>query len=173
MSYVCLLFLFPTVVFQHLQEVIKGVSWLDYRHILSPIVCDTVTLLFMLINYFDIVSSSTIILISIDNCLLFAWWLFVLFLLISWVHLTTTTYVRRIGRITDGMRSDWTTLQDSALSFLTPAPTLPEWPSQEEPGSGLIASAPVSVVSAPACTVAIGNPERHVRKTSHRGSKQQ
>ena len=28
----------------------------------------------------------------------------------------------------------------------------PEWPSQEEPGSGLTASAPVSDVSAPACT---------------------
>jgi len=28
----------------------------------------------------------------------------------SWVHLTTTTYVRRSGQITDGMQSGWTTL---------------------------------------------------------------
>jgi len=40
------------------------------------------------------------------------------------VHLTTTTYVRRAGRITDGMRSGWTTLRDSVLSSPTSAPTL-------------------------------------------------
>jgi len=41
---------------------------------------------------------------------------------------------------------------DSALSFPTPAPTLLEWPCQEKCGSGSTASAPVSDVSAPACT---------------------
>ena len=41
--------------------------------------------------------------------------------------------------------------QNSALSSPTPAPTHTEWPSQEEPGSGLSASAPVSGVSAPGC----------------------
>ena len=34
----------------------------------------------------------------------------------------------------------------------TPAPTLLKWPSQEQRGSGLIASVPVLDVSAPACT---------------------
>jgi len=38
------------------------------------------------------------------------------------VHLTTTTYVRRSGRITDGMRSGRTTPQDSAISSPTPVP---------------------------------------------------
>ena len=42
-----------------------------------------------------------------------------------------------------------TTPQDSAFSSL--APTRSEWPSQEEPGSGLAASAAVLDVSAPAC----------------------
>ena len=47
-----------------------------------------------------------------------------------------TTYVRRIVRIANGMRSGRTTPQDSALSSPTPAPP-PERPFQEEPGSGL------------------------------------
>jgi len=55
------------------------------------------------------------------------------------------------GRITSGTRSGRTTPQDSAFSSLTPAPIPSEWPSQEEPGSGLTTSAPVSNVSAPAC----------------------
>jgi len=42
--------------------------------------------------------------------------------------------------------------QESALQFQTPVHTLSEWPSQEGPGSGSTASAPVSDVSAPACT---------------------
>ena len=37
--------------------------------------------------------------------------------------MTTTTYVRGNGRITNGMRSGRTTPQDSALSSPTPAPT--------------------------------------------------
>ena len=41
----------------------------------------------------------------------------------SSVHLTTTTEVRRSGRITDGIRSSWTTLPDSVLSSPTPART--------------------------------------------------
>ena len=44
---------------------------------------------------------------------------------------------------TDGMPSGRTTLQDSAL----PAPTLLEWPFQEQRGFGLTASAPVTDVS--------------------------
>ena len=47
--------------------------------------------------------------------------------------------------------------QDSALSPPTPASTQ-EWPSQEEPGSGLTASVPVSDVSAPACTNTVWPP---------------
>ena len=39
-------------------------------------------------------------------------------------HLTTTTYVRRTGRITNGRRSDWTTFRDTVLSSPTPVPTL-------------------------------------------------
>ena len=38
----------------------------------------------------------------------------------------------------------------------------PEWPSQEEPGSGLTTSAPVSDVSAPACTNGVWPPLRPV-----------
>jgi len=38
----------------------------------------------------------------------------------------------------------------------------PEWPSQEEPGSGLTASAPVSGVSTPACTNGVWPPLRPV-----------
>ena len=69
----------------------------------------------------------------------------------QFIYLTTTTYVRRSGRITNGMLSGRTTLQDSAFSSPTPVPP-PERPSQKEPGSGLTASAPVLDVSAPACT---------------------
>ena len=71
---------------------------------------------------------------------------------ISSVYLITTTYVQHTGHITNGMRSGRSAPQDSAFSSPTPAPTSPEWPSQEEPGSGLTASALVSDVSAPACT---------------------
>jgi len=42
----------------------------------------------------------------------------------SSVHLKTTTYVRRSGRITDGMRSGGTMQPDSALLSPTLAPTL-------------------------------------------------
>ena len=42
-------------------------------------------------------------------------------------HLKTTE-VRRSGRITDGLRSSWTTLRDSVLSSPISAPTLLEWP---------------------------------------------
>ena len=38
-------------------------------------------------------------------------------------HLTTTTYVRRSGRISNGMRSGRTTPQDSSFSSPTLAPT--------------------------------------------------
>jgi len=70
----------------------------------------------------------------------------------SSLHLTTTTEVRRSGRITDRMGSGWRVLRDSVLSSPTWAPTFPEWPCQERRGSGLTASAPVSDVSVPACT---------------------
>ena len=53
----------------------------------------------------------------------------------SSVHLTTTAYVRRSGRITDGMRSGWTTPRESVLSSPTPASTLLEWSCQEQHGS--------------------------------------
>jgi len=80
---------------------------------------------------------------------------------ISSVHLKTT-YVWCTGRITNGMRNGWTAQQDSAFSSPAPAPTLPEWPSQEEPGSGSTASALVSDVSAPACTNGVWPPLRPV-----------
>jgi len=57
--------------------------------------------------------------------------------------------------------AEWaTTLQDPAFSC--PAPTLSEWPSQEQPGSGLTASAPVSDLSASACTNRVWPPLRPV-----------
>ena len=81
----------------------------------------------------------------------------------SSVHLTTTTtYVRRTGQITNGMRSGWTTLRDFVLSSPTPAPTLPERPSQEQRGSDLTASAQVSNVSTPVCTNGAWPPLRPV-----------
>ena len=66
--------------------------------------------------------------------------------------------VRRTGRITNGMRSRRTTPQDSAFSFQRSVPTLLEWPSQAEPGAGLTACAPLSGVSAPACTNGVWPP---------------
>ena len=54
----------------------------------------------------------------------------------SSAHLTTTTYVRRSGRITNGMWSGWTTLRDSLLSSAVPAPTLLKWPFREQCGFG-------------------------------------
>ena len=59
----------------------------------------------------------------------------------SSVHLTTT-YVRRTGWITNGMRSGRTTPQESVFSSPTPATTRSA--SQKEPGSGLTVSALVS-----------------------------
>jgi len=58
--------------------------------------------------------------------------------------------VRRSGRITDGMRSDWTTLRLRGSVLSSPEPTHLESPLQEQCGSGSTAS--VSDVSAPACT---------------------
>jgi len=55
-----------------------------------------------------------------------------------------------------------TTPQVSAFSSPTPAPTTPEWPSQEKLVSGLTASAPVSDVSAPGCTNGVWPPLRPV-----------
>jgi len=80
------------------------------------------------------------------------------------VHLTTTTtYVRRGGRITNGMRSGWTTLRDSAS-----APALPEWLCQEQLGSGLTAFTPVSDFSAPVCTNGLWPPLRLVSSAGFR-----
>ena len=74
----------------------------------------------------------------------------------SSVHLITTSEVRRSGRITNGMRSGWTTLRDSVISSPTPTPTLQEWPCREKRGFGLTASAPVSDVSAHASQMGHG-----------------
>jgi len=74
---------------------------------------------------------------------------------ISSVNLTTTKYVRRTGWITNRMRSGQTNSQGFAFLSPTPAPPL-EWPSQEQLGSDLTACAPVSDVSASACTVQMG-----------------
>ena len=71
------------------------------------------------------------------------------------------TYVRRTRPITNGMWSGWTKVHDSAFSSPTPAPT-PAETSQEGPGSGLIASALVSGVSAPVCTNRVRPPLRPV-----------
>jgi len=60
-------------------------------------------------------------------------------------------HVWRSGRITYGMRSGQTISQASTFSFPTLVPTPPEWPSQEEPGSGSTTFAPVLTISAPAC----------------------
>jgi len=42
----------------------------------------------------------------------------------TWVHLRTTTEVRRSGRFTNGVCSGWRTLRDSILLSPTSAPTL-------------------------------------------------
>ena len=78
------------------------------------------------------------------------------------IHLTTTTYVWRTEQITNRMQNGWTTPLDSAFSFQTPVPTHPECPSQEEPGSGLTASALVSGVCYPVCTNGVCPPLRPV-----------
>ena len=67
-----------------------------------------------------------------------------------------------VGGSSNGFRSERTTLQDSAFWFQTPVSTHPEWPSQEEPGSGLTASAPVSDVYTPACKNGVWPPLRPV-----------
>jgi len=70
----------------------------------------------------------------------------------SSVYLTTTAYVRRTERITN-KNPQWADNPKRLLVFIPDTGThTPEWPSQEEPGSGLTASAPVSDVSAPVCT---------------------
>ena len=49
--------------------------------------------------------------------------------------------------------TEWTDNPTRLRMFIPDTGTYPlEWPSQEEPGSGLTTSAPVSDVSAPACT---------------------
>ena len=76
------------------------------------------------------------------------------------VHLTTTTYVRRSGRITNGMRCGRTTPQDSAFSSPTPAPN--------PPGVALPRRACVRInrlrtgVSTPACANGVWPPLRSV-----------
>ena len=79
-------------------------------------------------------------------------------------------YVWRSERITNGKRSGRTIPQDSAFSSPTLAPILPEWPSQEEPGSGLTASALVSGVSAPTCTNGVWPPLRPVSVAQNKPS---
>jgi len=76
----------------------------------------------------------------------------------SSVFLTTTMYVRRSGQIINGTRSG----QITPFQFQTSVHTHPEWPSQEERESGSTASAPVSDVSAPACTNGVWPPLRPV-----------
>ena len=80
---------------------------------------------------------------------------------ISSVHLATTTYVRRSGQITNGMRSvdNPTRLR---IFILDTGTHPPEWPSQEEPGSDLPASTPVTDVSAPACRNGVWPPPQPV-----------
>jgi len=69
------------------------------------------------------------------------------------VHLRTSKAVRRSVSNTDGMRSDWKTIQYSVFSSPTSVPTLLEWrPCQEQRGWGLTAFAPVSDVSVSAYT---------------------
>jgi len=80
---------------------------------------------------------------------------------ISSVHLTITTYVRRIERITNAMRCGRTTPQDSAFSSTTPA-RLPRGDPHEEPVSDLTASASASGVSSHVCTNGVWPPMRPV-----------
>ena len=58
--------------------------------------------------------------------------------------------------------AEWTDSPTRLRMFITDTGTPPEWPSQEEPRSGLTASAPVSEVSAPACTNGAWSPLRSV-----------
>ena len=59
--------------------------------------------------------------------------------------------------------AEWTDSPTRLRIFITDTGTHPqEWPSQEELGSGLTASAPVSDVSAPACTNGVWPPLRPV-----------
>jgi len=62
----------------------------------------------------------------------------------------TSTYARHTGRTTGGVRSDWRTLQDYALSPSTPAPATLEWPCKRLE-RGLTASAP----SYPVCIIGV------------------
>ena len=55
----------------------------------------------------------------------------------SSVQLTTTTYVRRSGQVTDGMQSGWRPLRHFVLSSPTPTPALLECLSQEQHESRL------------------------------------
>ena len=77
------------------------------------------------------------------------------------VQLTTTTYVWRSGQITNRIWSGWTT--HNTPHFHTWHRNPLEWPSQEELGSGLTASAPVLDVSTPACTNVVW---RHLQPVS-------
>ena len=67
----------------------------------------------------------------------------------SSVHLMTTTEVRRSGRITDGMRSDWRTLRHSVRLSLSLATTRLEWIFYEQRGPCLTAFSPISDLSSP------------------------
>jgi len=67
---------------------------------------------------------------------------------ISSDHLTKTDEVRASEQITDGIPSGWRTLPDSVFQPPTSAPTLLDWPYQDQRGSGLTAVASVSDVSA-------------------------
>jgi len=79
---------------------------------------------------------------------------------ISAVPLTITTYVRRSGRITNGMRSERTISQDYAFSSPTPAPPRNDPPKKSL--GGLTTSAPASGVSAHVCTNEVRPPLRPV-----------
>jgi len=82
-AFVCLfLYLISSYCFFNTtQKVINGVGWLDERHGPSPILCDTVTLVFTLFIYFTILFSFT--LIFTDNWFLVVLWLSV-FLFNNW-----------------------------------------------------------------------------------------
>ena len=84
------LFVFPTFLTQFstlflnaCKKVINGFVWLDDRPGLSPIPCDTVTTSVYTDQSFCHFFSFTLILLKTSY--LFAQWLFVLFLFISWV----------------------------------------------------------------------------------------
>jgi len=85
MFYVCLfLYLISNYCcYNTTQKVINGVRWIDDRHGPSPVVCDTVTLVFTLIRYFAIVFYLFWFLVS--NVLLIVQWLSVWYLFNSWV----------------------------------------------------------------------------------------